>query len=167
MRLFRVIFIHCAWSRRQGLFCAILHFFIVLTASRVHRVTTRVVTRTFMELELNLLEMYDMVVRWCLGFEVEEDCCATNINSCDEETSWLLLPKTGRTTKRAVSWANKMAGPAANMEAPNWYTCVGIPAKYNKNTGWPKIFYQVKLHPSQARANKNDFLIRKSTFPGW
>ena len=47
----------------------------------------------------------------------------------------LLLPKTGRTTKRAVSWANKMAGPAANMEAPNWYTCVGIPAKYNKNTG--------------------------------
>ena len=86
-----------------------------------------------MELELNLLEMYDMVVRWCLGFEVEEaDCCATSINSWDEETSGLFLPKTGRTTKRAVSWANKMAGPAAKMEAPNWYTCVGIPVKYNK-----------------------------------
>ena len=37
------------------------------------------------------------------------------------------------------------------------------------------MFYQVKLHPSQARANKKDFflvgklsfLVGKITFPGW
>ena len=85
----------------------------------------RTATRTFMELELNLLEMYDMMVRCRCG------ACVTNINSNDDEPPTAsvkgALAKTGRTIKRAVIWANRMAGPAANMEAPNWYTCVGTP----------------------------------------
>ena len=100
----------------------------MLTASRVHRVKMRMATSTFMERELNLLEMYDMSVKFRCG------PCFTNINSNDEEPltasgSSALLAKTGRTMKRAVTCANRIAGPAAIIEAPNWYTCVVMPEK--------------------------------------
>ena len=43
------------------------------------------------------------------------------------------FPKTGSTTSRAKVWAKIIAGPAANTEAPNWYTWVGMPEKEVEN----------------------------------
>ena len=43
--------------------------------------------------------------------------------------SFLAFPNTGATVSRAEAWAKIIAGIAANTEAPNWYTCVGIPER--------------------------------------